>query len=106
MTNIGDKTHNTSSISAKKISKETGRFKLKETEVSYLTDFLKGIIKNDYSLDDLRDNYMCEQMEQVANDKAKEIAINLNNEGVDISIIAKSANVAVETVKEWLADKK
>lgn len=49
---------------------------------------------------------MCEQMEQVANDKAKEIAINLNKEGVDISIIAKSANVAVETVKEWLADKK
>lgn len=45
-----------------------------------------------------------EWMEQIALDKAKEIAINLNKNGVDASIIAKAADVSVETVKSWIAE--
>ena len=37
--------------------------------------------------------------------KAKDMAINLNDMGVDIEVIAKSANVSVDQVKEWLAKK-
>ena len=56
---------------------------------------------------------MCEQMERIENrgvakgeyNKAKDMAINLNNMGVDIEVIAKSANVSVDQVKEWLAKK-
>lgn len=64
---------------------------------------------------------MCEQMERIRNEgeakgivkgvsigeynKAKDMAINLNNMGVDIEVIAKSANVSVDQVKEWLAKK-
>lgn len=61
--------------------------------------------------------HMCEQMERIENkgvakgigigetNKAKDMAINLNNMGVDIEVIAKSANVSVDQVKEWLAKK-
>ena len=60
---------------------------------------------------------MCEQMERIENkgvakgigigetNKAKDMAINLNDMGVDIEVIAKSANVSVDQVKEWLAKK-
>ena len=51
---------------------------------------------------------MCEQMERIKtegeNNKAKDMAITLNKEGVDISIIAKSAKVSVERVKEWIKE--
>ena len=57
--------------------------------------------------------HMCEQMERIENkgvakgeyNKAKDMAINLNDMGVDIEVIAKSANVSVDQVKEWLAKK-
>ena len=65
--------------------------------------------------------HMCEQMERIRNEgeakgivkgvsigeynKAKDMAINLDNMGVDIEVIAKSANVSVDQVKEWLAKK-
>lgn len=43
-------------------------------------------------------------MEKIATDKAKEIAINLYKNGVDIAIIARAADVGVETVKTWIAE--
>lgn len=50
---------------------------------------------------------MCSAIEsyakQLALEKAKEMAISLNHQGVSVDVIAKAANVAVETVKQWLA---
>ena len=56
--------------------------------------------------------HMCEQMETLKNEgraegennKAKDMAISLNKAGVDISIIAQSAKVSVERVKEWIKE--
>ena len=50
---------------------------------------------------------MCSAIEsyakQLALEKAKEMAISLNHQGVPVDVIAKAANVAVETVKQWLS---
>lgn len=45
-----------------------------------------------------------EWMEQIALDTEKEIAVNLNKNGVDISIIARAADVGVDTVKTWIEE--
>ena len=41
-----------------KNGKEVGRFIPKESTVSYLTDSLKGILKNDYDLDEAKTESM------------------------------------------------
>lgn len=48
--------------------------------------------------------YFDEFMEKIATDKAKETAINLYKNGVDISIIARTADVSVDTVKTWIEE--